>query len=134
MGAITLLRILGRNEQDTQEIKLAVEIVKSLGGLPLAINQIASFILQRKLQLKDFPALYDKNASKIDDRKSRLTSYEKTLSDVWALSLSKLSGDAAHLHGLLAFLNPDVIDETILAIGGAAVTDHDFHFLTDDME
>lgn len=105
-----------------------------LGGLPLAINQIASFIQQRKLQLKDFPALYDRNASKVDDKKIRLTRYEKTLGNVWELSLSKLSTNAAHLHGLLVFFSPDAIDEAMLIDGGLTVTDEDFAFLTDHME
>lgn len=105
-----------------------------LGGLPLAINQIASFIQQRKLQLKDFPALYDRNASKVDDKKSRLTRYEKTLGNVWELSLSKLSINAAHLHGLLVFFSPDAIDEAMLIDGGLTVTDEDFAFLTDHMD
>jgi NB-ARC domain len=133
-GAVTLLRILGRDEHNTQERKLASEIVTILGGLPLAINQIASFIKQRKLQLKDLPPLYDKNASKVDDKKSRLTRYEKTLGNVWELSLSKLSTDAAHLHGLLVFFSPDVIDEAMLIDGGSAITDEDFTFLTDHIE
>lgn len=131
-GATALLSLLGPNEQNEKE--LAASIANMLGGLPLAINQIASFILQRKLRMEDFPALYDKHATKIDARKSRLTSYERTLENVWEMSLTKLSGNAVHLHGLLAFFNADAIDEAMLLNGGSAITDRDFAFLSDEME
>ena len=133
-GAQFLLKLLAYDENSLESKDYAMKIAKMLGGLPLAINQIASFISQRRLPLKDFPALYERNSTKIDARKSRLTQYEHTLSTVWELSLSRLSGNAAHLQSLMAFLNPDMIDEKMLVNGAPAISDKDFEFLSDEME
>ncbi len=134
VGARTLLNLLAYDENSVASKIHALEITKMIGGLPLAINQVASFISQRRLPLKDFPCLYERNSAKIDSRKSRLTLYEHTLSTVWGLSLSRLSGNAAHLQNLVAFLDPDVIDGKMLAQGASRISDPDFEFLLDEME
>jgi len=49
---------------------LATDITNALGGLPLALSQIGGFIVQRRLALKDFLALYERNSNKINGKKS----------------------------------------------------------------
>lgn len=129
-----LLGLLSSDNADSASHKYAVQIVNMVGGLPLAISQIANFISLRKLPLKDFPALYERNSAQIDARKGRSSRYEHAVSTVWEISLSRLSGPASHLLNLLAFLNPDVIDEKMLTEGASKVEDMDFEFLLDEME
>ena len=133
-GALMLLRLLDYDLEDTENKMYARQIAKMLGGLPLALNQIASFITQRKLPLKDFPDLYARNSAQIHGSQSRLTYYEKTLTTTYELSLSRLSGDAAHLQSLLAFLDPDTVHKKILVDGAMGISDNNFAFLRREME
>ena len=58
-------------------------VAHTIGGLPLALNQIGGSINQRKVPLKDFLPLYNRNAATIDARKSCITEYdEHSLSSV----------------------------------------------------
>ena len=112
---------------------MAKSISHKLGGLPLAINQIGGFIVQRRIALKDFLPLYEKNAGKIHARKSGLSTYEHSLSTVWKLSIENLSGDSYTLQRLLAFFDPDKIDEAVLTVDIPGLH-ADFDFLKDDIE
>ena len=100
----------------------------------MALNQISGFIVQQRLSLKDFLPLYERNAAKIHSRKSRLSDYEYSLSTVWELALGKLSGDAAKLQKLMAFFDPDKVDERILTDSAVEDRNSDFDFLKDEME
>ena len=133
-GACMLLKLLDLDPKLALNHENATSIARTLGGLPLAINQIGSFVSQRKLPLREFIPLYERNAARIGDRKSRLTQYEHTLGTVWEISLSKLSGDSYHLQNLLAFFAPDRIEETMLIEGSGAMDDGTFAFLHDEME
>ena len=134
MGAAALLTFVNKDETSSENLMMAKDIAHALGGLPLALNQIGGFIVQQRLALKDFLPLYEKNAAKINTRKSRLSDYDHSLSTVWELALSQLSGNASKLQKLLAFLDPDQIHESVLT---GAIDDEsygDFSFLSDEME
>ncbi|KAH8813358.1 hypothetical protein F5884DRAFT_879629 [Xylogone sp. PMI_703] len=133
-GSDMLLQIVGLDTEVDSNIEKATDIVRALGGLPLALNQIGGFISQRKLPLQDFLPLYERNAAKIDARKTTLTGYEHTLSTVWAMSIGKLSGDSLKLINLLALLEPDSLHESVLVEGSKLLIDEDFQFLNDEMD
>lgn len=134
VGAQVFLTLLGYNDANKETMDLALNITQMLGGLPLALNQIASFITQRQMRLRDFPVMYEKHSAAIDAKKSRLTTYEKTLATTWDISLSRLSGDAIHLQSLLALLDPDTIHEEMLTSGALAVSESELAFLGDEFE
>ncbi len=135
IGSELLLHFVGLDSKAFLNHERAIAINRALGGLPLALNQMGSFISQRKVSLEDFLPLYERNSAKIDARKSRLTHYEHTLSTVWEMSLSKLAGPPAHLQKLLAFLEPDAIDEQVLSQGSLLINDdEELAFLNDEME
>ncbi|KUJ10850.1 uncharacterized protein LY89DRAFT_595560, partial [Mollisia scopiformis] len=107
---------------------MAKEMNAILGGLSLALNQMSGFILSRKLSLQQFLPLYKRNKDDIDGRKTAATGagdYNHTLGTVWEVSLSKLSGEAAKLQRLLAFLQPDEINEAFLVSGAQVLADTD---------
>ena len=133
-GSQMLLRLLSLDVTNAVNQANATTIAEMLGGLPLALNQIASFISQRKLSLHDFLPLYERNSDKIDAKKSRLTQYEHALSTVWEMSLSRLSGPSAHLQKLIALFHPDGVNEDMLREGSKFVSDKDLDFLSDEME
>lgn len=126
--------LVGRDPTSASDREAARDISRALGGLPLAINQISGFIVQQKLGLKDFLPLYQKNAAKIDARKLKRGDYTHTLSTVWEISLTQLSGESSTLQNLLAFFDPDRIPESILKEGGEYVESAEFEFLKDEME
>lgn len=134
-GSNVLLRLIGLDAELPSNQERAKEITHALGGLPLALGQIGGFITQRKCPLKDFLALYERNAAKIDSRKTGLSEYEHTLSTVWDMSFNKLSGDSRTLLNLLAFFAPDAISEAILVEGSELPNlGEEFEFLSDEME
>src|SRR5204863_8556912 len=63
-GSSALLNILGLDPQSSSNFENAEAITSTLGGLPLALNQIGGFITQRKIPLQDFLPLYERNAMK----------------------------------------------------------------------
>lgn len=133
-GVSAFLRLVGRDPNSLSERASATKIVQTLGGLPLAINQISGFIVQQRLSLEDFLPLYERNSVKIDARRLVRGDYEHTLSTVWELALSQLSGPSSTLQKMLAFFDPDKIHESVLREGGERVRGNDFEFLGDDME
>lgn len=133
-GSEVLLNLIGLDSASASNRERAVEITKALGGLPLALTQIGGFIVQRKLPLRDFLPLYERNASRIDARKTSISDYEHTLSTVWEMSMKKLKGDALILFNMLPYFQPDSIDEIILSQGSTSLLEPTYEFLQDDME
>ena len=113
---------------------MALDITEVLGGLPLALSQIGGFILQRRLALKDFLPLYERNSTKINAKKTQLSAHEQSLGTVWEMALGQLNEAASTLQKLLAFLDPDSIHEAILTNPVANLDLPDFEFLSDEME
>lgn len=129
-----LLGVIGGNSSDPTMHGQARHITEYFGRLPLALLQIAAFISKRRIPLHDFLAYYQRNAPKIDSRKSGLSDYEHTISSVWDLALSSLDGDPSSLIKILATLEPDSIDEEVLQGGSGLITIGEFNFLADEME
>lgn len=134
VGSEVLLNLVGLDYTSTSNREKAVEITKALGGLPLALTQVGGFIVQRKLPLRDFLPLYERNASRIDARKTSISDYEHTLSTVWEMSMKRLEGDACILFDMLPYFQPDGIDEMILSQGSRSLHEPTYEFLQDDME
>jgi hypothetical protein len=79
-GSSLLLDLVGIDSSSLEYRSKAMNIVETLGGLPLALNQIAGFISERKLPLQDFLPLYERNAPKISARQTVISDYGHTLS------------------------------------------------------
>ena len=133
-GAKILLQLLNITNPDEIQQSEAGKISWTLGGLPLALDQIAGFITQRKLRIQNFLSLYERNSAKIDARLQGFSGYPHTLATVFEMTLENLSGPALHLQKLLAFLEADSIPESIFEDGSELVHDPDFEFLSDEME
>ena len=133
-GSEVLLKLLRLDPTIKLYREKAIEISRALGGLPLAINQIGWFIVQRKLLLQDFLPFYERNSDMINSKKIGLGDYGHTISTVWEMSLDKIGADSFNLLGLLSFFEPDAIHEQVLLEGPKQVDSASFGFLRDEME
>lgn len=104
------------SDPDPEEREFALEIVKKLGGLPLAINHMASYIDTQTISLSEFMTRYESHESDVIQQTppGANFAYEKTLATAWTLSMSALNTDAANLLGILALLDPDEIPLEII--------------------
>ncbi|KAE8390334.1 hypothetical protein BDV23DRAFT_183624 [Aspergillus alliaceus] len=140
VGTQALARLLGPGYGKPDNEPLIEKLNNLLGGLPLALNQISSYIRQQKLGLKDFLVLYRKNQERFHKRRPAAFDYQHTIGTVWELALGKLTGDAAVLQRLIAFLDPEAIDETTLCNAASSLADHtspydlNIRFLTDPID
>lgn len=106
-----LVTIPNEPEEDT-----ARQIANALGGVPLAISQMAGIIRRQDLTLSEFFELYtdhEERASLYETKfDTNLVTYRHSLSTVWAFE--KLKPQARQLLELISFLDPDVIGEDLL--------------------
>jgi hypothetical protein len=99
----------------------ARKISDALGGVPLAISQMAGIIRRQDLTLSEFFELYtdhEEHASLYETKfDTSLVTYRHSLSTVWAFE--KLKPQARQLLELISFLDPDVIGEDLLMAASA---------------
>jgi hypothetical protein len=98
------------------EDNTARQISEALGGVPLAISQMAGIIRRQDLTLSEFFELYtdhEEHASLYETKfDTNLITYRHSLSTVWAFE--KLKPQARQLLELISFLDPDFIGEDLL--------------------
>ena len=111
-----LLYMTGRSTE-SNETQSGGAVAETLGGLPLAISQMAGLIQRRDLSFHEFLDLYrieDERVKllnfQIDNRQARL-GYDHTIASVWALDNLKEGGI---LLETLSLLDPDAVPEYIL--------------------
>lgn len=116
--ATNFLLKLTRRERELGEEVSGQAIVEALGGLPLAITQMAGVIARNELSFTEFLEMYGKENAhaqlfklQVGRLKSR-TQYDHTIASVWALE--GLGDGAASLLGVLSLLDPDGIPEYIV--------------------
>jgi NB-ARC domain len=92
-------------------------VAKILGGLPLAMTQMAAWIVRQGLSFSDFVKTYEEEESHQElfdqklHRKSRGSQYEHNIASVWALGSLRFGGV---LLDTISFLDADGIHEKIL--------------------
>ena len=132
-GSTALLNILNLDIDSESNIENAQAIVSTLGGLPLAIGQIGGFLSERKIPLREFLPLYERNAFEIDLKRTGLSDHEQVLGTIWEETLTRLSGNSRLLMMLLAFFHPGKIPRSILSEGSRLAPNSDFSFLNDEI-
>lgn len=112
------------------EYDIARQISDALGGVPLAISQMAGIIRRQDLTLSEFLELYtdhEEHASLYETKfDTSLVTYRYSLSTVWASE--KLKPQARQLLELISFLDPDVIGEDLLIEASAKLLSEGTHF------
>ncbi|KAJ7607626.1 hypothetical protein DFH06DRAFT_1066608 [Mycena polygramma] len=112
--AVTLLLTSAGEDASSANEIIAMEIVKTLSYLPLAIVQAGAFILKSGA-LDSYMELYARNKVKLLSEKAAQThdDYAWTVYTTWQMSFDKLHHPAAMLLQLCSFLHRDGITEEI---------------------
>lgn len=101
----------------------AERIVKEMGGLPLALVQVAAYIEETGCSLTDYLDLYATHRKELlAYQSSLLLDYPETVDTTWLLSFHQIeqqSPAAADVLNLCAFLAPDGIPEDLFTHGAA---------------
>lgn len=118
-GASLLLRLTADSDSDEPEdggTYLARSIVDALGGVPLAISQMAGIIRRQELTLREFFDLYkdfDEHAALHETKFDSITkSYSHSIATVWAIE--KLRPESRKLLEALSFFDSDSIKEELI--------------------
>jgi tetratricopeptide (TPR) repeat protein/DNA-binding XRE family transcriptional regulator len=105
------------------ERQAAEQLYTLLGGLPLALEQAAAYMEERKCSLADYVPLYEKQRAIFLTRRPNPVDpedYPHSVATTWLVSFQQVeqaNPDAVHLLHLLAFLHPDAIPEEALLQG-----------------
>lgn len=78
---------------EIEDTDRAIEVVKKLGCLPLAVHQAAAFIRRKGLSLGQFIAEYDSRKVDIWSQKPALWTYDGTVYTTWELSYGLIDAD-----------------------------------------
>jgi tetratricopeptide (TPR) repeat protein len=107
--------------ETSHEIALAQMLASQLGGLPLAINQIANYVLDAECELEDFVEIFsdfhNRNSLLEQDPGNLHMGYPHSLSTVWDISMSRIersNKNSGHLLQLLSLFDPDGVPEILL--------------------
>lgn len=115
-AAQLLRKLTGFNDAD-EDKQLSEEIAAKLGGLPLAIVQIAGTVRRKDLSFDEFLELYttyENRGSFYESNDGNIVSMNganKTIFATWALE--DLKPEVASLLDMMAFLDPDHIPERL---------------------
>lgn len=116
--AATLLRRLTGAVESPQGLQESLDIAARLGGLPLAVTQIAAYIVRWDMTLEEFLEFFDRQTSieKVAKHKAPQLlpreHYKHSLFTVW--TLERLSPQGLAILQLISFLNPDSIRESLI--------------------
>jgi hypothetical protein len=90
-----------------------------MGGLPLAIVQMAYLIRTKHLSLSEFLESYNHDARKFQSSPVRGMTKQQTVASIW--NIESLSPPALALLRVLSVLDPDNIPESLLTTGSDKV-------------
>ncbi|MBF0213394.1 MAG: toll/interleukin-1 receptor domain-containing protein [Magnetococcales bacterium] len=120
-GTAFLLRRLGLWETATEAHRQAAgTLTDELGGLPLALEQAASYMKELVLPLEEYIRLYRSEGLALmarEESRPSIGGYDKTVLTTWSLSYERVetrSPMAVVVLNLLAFLDPDQIPRLLL--------------------
>jgi tetratricopeptide (TPR) repeat protein len=131
-GALFLLRRSGLIDPDVslddvpdEELDLAFELVRELGGLPLALDQAGAYMEESPYALAGYLGLYRKERLALLKRRGgMIEDHPESVATTWSLSfdmVEQINPAATDLLRLCAFLDPDAIPEELLHEGAAAL-------------
>lgn len=131
-GVLFLLRRAGFigpdasiDEASKEERTLAGELVREMGGLPLALDQAGAYMEETSYSLTSYLDLYRKERLALLKRRGGIIEdHPEPVAATWSISFNeveRVSLASADLLRLCAFLNPDAIPEELLRKGASVL-------------
>lgn len=121
--SLSLLNHLTAGSSESENENTAQKISEALGGVPLAISQMAGIVRRQDLTLSEFFELYTDHEEQANLYETKfdtnLVAYPHSMSTVWAFE--KLKPYARQLLELISFLDPDFIGEDLLMEASVAL-------------
>jgi tetratricopeptide (TPR) repeat protein len=100
----------------------ALALARELGGLPLALEQAAAYILRHRVTFAVYlERLRQNRAQLLKEEAEGATRYPKSVAETWLVSEQQLSLAARAVLRLAAFLAPDDIPRALFADGNKIV-------------
>jgi tetratricopeptide (TPR) repeat protein/transcriptional regulator with XRE-family HTH domain len=132
VGALFLLRRAGLiapdatlNDVPPGEHALTLEMVRELGGLPLALDQAGAYMEESPCSLADYVQVYRKERLTLLSRRGGIIEdHPEPVATTWSLSFEQVqqaNPAAADLLRCCAFLDPDAIPEELILAGAQAL-------------
>lgn len=107
-GAEFLLEMSTSRRRVDGEVDEAWKVANLLGGLPLALHQMAALINAKNGSLHDFYNMYIKHEQCLHKQKEndwKCSGYQHALDTVWELSFTVLGAEARACLGVLSFFS-----------------------------
>jgi tetratricopeptide (TPR) repeat protein len=110
-----LIRITNQDRSDP-ELDGAVTLVRELGFLPLAVEQVAAYLHQNRLSPRAYLDLLAKYPAAMYDEAARGSASERTIARIWRLTLDGLADTplAEAILLALAWYGPEEIPRSLL--------------------
>ncbi|KAK1830086.1 hypothetical protein QBC39DRAFT_426826 [Podospora conica] len=111
-GAEFLLHVASKRRRVDGELDAARDVSKLLGGLPLALHQMAALINARSYSISGFHAMYLKYERRLHKEKKggwKSLGYKHSLDTVFELSFENLGTEARACLGVLSLLSADSV-------------------------
>ncbi len=116
-SAFLLQRTLGLRRPAADDAQTAAQLALELGCLPLALEQAAAYVAQRRLTLAAYLAQWAGNRDQLLAwYDPRLMNYPRSVAATWQTSIQQLSAPALRLLARLAWLAPEPIPESLLEV------------------
>lgn len=105
---------LGPSEGNTYAL-----LATSLGNLPLALDQAASYILETRVSVTTYITMFRTHQAEMLRRGAPTQGYDNTVATTWDLAFDRIHSDrsASDLLILIAYCNTDVIPRTLFSTG-----------------
>ena len=121
---------------DDPDPQAAATLAKTLGYLPLALEQAAAYIRENSISLDQYQTLFQEHHTKLLQHDYLATEYPDTVATTWEVSFQKVQKTApaaADLLNLCAFLAPEAIFLDMITEGGDYVPKRLAKIITDPL-
>ncbi|KFY38174.1 hypothetical protein V495_06714 [Pseudogymnoascus sp. VKM F-4514 (FW-929)] len=112
-SADMLLWQINKNQKRNESRELALKLGKRLGGLPIVLHHVASYISMRGISIQEALETYEQSDGFLriqgDIPASEKLSYQVGMSNIWAPTISRLPLNSRELLNILALFDPDQI-------------------------
>ena len=120
-----LMQRTGRLPDNAEELSAAQGIATEVGGLPLALEQAAAYILERQICFQDYLVSFRQQRLAILQRsRPVMGDYPESISTTWSLNFQAVASAsplAADILCVSAFLAPEAIPYELFERGGVLI-------------